>query len=112
MMRLKQIAFEKVVYLFFLVSVVTALALSDLPLPIFLAFVAVIVTIGVIAELLSRFASRKLSEMSTSVAPPATFYDAGAPLTALLLAFGQVEEESEFERTESWFARTAIGTFA
>jgi hypothetical protein len=111
--KLEQKVFGRQAYVLFLVCIVIALAFSGLPTAIFFGFVAAVVLIGAIAEILSRLASRKLAAISTPVVAPGVLeYDRVAPMTTLLVAFSQVQKEPEFARTEDWFVETAVGSFA
>lgn len=107
--RFDQIAFSGSAYLLFVVCIVTALAFADFPTPVFLAFLAMVVVIGLAAEGLSRLASKKLVEMS---GPAET--EGPAQVDQWVIAFTRVQigTEPDFVRTSDWFNETAIGSFA
>jgi hypothetical protein len=122
---LDDIAFGRGAYLLFLVGIIMALSFSDLPTPIFLTFLGVIVAVGLVAETLSWLASRKLRASSLQAAPYgafepvpalafASFEENGdASVTKLLVTFGLApNEEPEFAQIQNWFAKTSVGSFA
>src|SRR6516225_7354378 len=82
--KLEEIAFGRGAYLVFLASVVIALAFADLPLSIFLSFLAAIIAIGAVAEALSRFLSKRLSALSMPDTVPAYPHRPGGPDTSPL----------------------------
>ena len=110
-----RIAFGRGAYIVFVTGVVVALAFADLPVPIFLAFSATVIGIGILAEAASRLASKKLIEMSAPAASmttqPASVTTA-APVAVLHFKFAQVQAEPEFAQIQDWFTNTAIGSFA
>ena len=106
--RFDRIAFGGSAYLLFVVVIVTALAFAGFPTPVFLAFLAMVVVTGLAAEGLSRLASQKLIDMSA----PAEV-EAPDQVGQLVIAFTvEIEAEPDFDQTSTWFAKTAIGSFA
>ena len=117
--NLDDIAFGRGAYLLFLVGIIMALGFSDLPTPVFLTFLGVIVAVGLVAEMLSWLASRKLAASSPLAdfgpyEPVTTFVFAIEEKTSvgLLKTFGLSQDEPEFSRTQEWFAKTSVGSFA
>jgi len=91
------------------------LALSPLPSTALCWFLAVIAFVVAVTELLSRFVSRRLSEMEIGSSIPTEDSIMAIPAMALLKGFDLTADAlsgPEFHQTEVWFGNTAIGSFA